>query len=88
MIDGRPWHPDVISRTFARAGERSGLPKVRLHDLQHGHATHLRTAGFGPRLVADRLGHADVGFTLQTYGHVLPGRQAEAAAAVAALVAG
>lgn len=88
MVDGRPWHPDVISRTFARAVERSGLPRVRLHDLRHGHATHLLTAGFDPRLVADRLGHSDVAFTLQVYGHVLPGRQAQAAAAVATLVDG
>ena len=44
--------------------------------------------GQNPKLVSDRLGHATVGFTLDTYGHVIPGQQADAAAAVAALVDG
>ena len=41
-----------------------------------------------PRLLAERLGHADVSFTLQVYGRLLPGQQADAAAAVANLVEG
>jgi hypothetical protein len=40
------------------------------------------------KLVSDRLGHATASFTLDTYGHVMPGQQADAAAAVAALVDG
>lgn len=42
--------------------------------------------GKNPRMVSERLGHADVAFTLQVYGHVLPGHQREAADAAAALV--
>ena len=41
-----------------------------------------------PKIVSERLGHASVAFTLDTYGHVLPGQQADAAAAVAALLDG
>jgi len=40
------------------------------------------------RPLSDRLGHAKVGFTLDTYGHVVPGKQADAAKAVAKLVDG
>ena len=86
MPDGRGWHPDVITRAFARLVERSGLPRIRLHDLRHSHATHLLAAGTNIRVTSERLGHASVAFTLDVYGHVLPGQQADAAAAVAALV--
>ena len=86
MPDGRGWHPDVITRAFARLVERSGLPRIRLHDLRHTHATHLLAAGTNVRVTSERLGHASVAFTLDVYGHVLPGQQADAAAAVAALV--
>lgn len=85
---GEAWHPDSISGFFERAVKRSGLPSIRLHDLRHGHATHLLAAGQNPKIVSERLGHASVSFTLDTYGHVLPGQQADAAAAVAALVTG
>jgi hypothetical protein len=39
-----------------------------------------------PRIVSERLGHSSVAFTLDTYGHVMPGQQAAAAAAVADMV--
>jgi integrase len=86
MPDGRGWHPDVMTRAFARLVKRSGLPRIRLHDLRHTHATHLLAAGTNVRVTSERLGHASVAFTLDVYGHVLPGQQADAAAAVAALV--
>ena len=86
MPDGRGWHPDVITRAFARLVQRSTLPRIRLHDLRHTHATHLLAAGTNARVTSERLGHASVAFTLDVYGHVLPGQQADAAAAVAALV--
>jgi integrase len=85
-VDGAPWNPDSIGRAFARAVERTDLPRIRLHDLRHSHATHLLAAGTNVKVVSERLGHATVGFTLDVYGHVMPGQQADAAAAVAALV--
>jgi integrase len=84
--DGAPWNPDSVGRAFARAVARTELPRVRLHDLRHTHATHLLAAGTNVKIVSERLGHATVGFTLDVYGHVMPGQQADAAAAVAALV--
>jgi hypothetical protein len=45
-------------------------------------------AGVSPKIVSERLGHASVGFTLDTYAHAVPGWQAEAAATVADLVFG
>ncbi|MEZ5342002.1 MAG: tyrosine-type recombinase/integrase [Acidimicrobiales bacterium] len=59
---------------------------LTLHGLRHTHATHLLAMGKNPRMVSERLGHADVAFTLQVYGHVLPGHQREAAETAAGLV--
>jgi integrase len=84
---GEGLHPDQFTRAFQRlVAARSDLPAIRLHDLRHSHATALLAAGVNAKIVADRLGHASVAFTLDTYGHVLPGQQREAAEAVAALV--
>jgi integrase len=85
-VTGEPWNPDSIGRAFARAVARTDLPRIRLHDLRHTHATHLLAAGVNMKLVSERLGHATPAFTLDVYGHVMPGQQADAAAAVAALV--
>ena len=43
-------------------------------------------AAVNAKVVSERLGHASVSFTLDTYGHVMPGQQAEAAEAAAALL--
>lgn len=86
--NGEPVRPDSISQAFSRLVRRCDVPVIRLHDLRHTHASHLLAAGVNVKLVSERLGHASVAFTLDTYGHTLPGQQAEAAAAVEALVMG
>jgi integrase len=58
--------------------KRSGLPHVRFHDLRHAHATLMLLQGVHPKVVSERLGHASVGITLDTYSHVLPTMQTEA----------
>lgn len=86
--DGHSLHPDSVAKVFERRVARSGLPRIRFHDLRHTHATHLIAAGVHAKVVAERLGHASEGFTLARYAHVLKGLQAGAAVAVAALVDG
>jgi integrase len=58
-----------------------GLPKVRFHDLRHGHATLMLLQGVHPKVVSERLGHASVAITLDLYSHVLPSMQSSAAQA-------
>lgn len=77
--DGQPMDPDTFSKAFRDAARAVGLDRVRLHDLRHGFASMLVAAGTNVRVVSDTLGHATVGFTLQTYTHP----DEEAAAAVA-----
>ena len=77
--DGTVWPPDSFSTVFAAFIRRSKLPHVRLHDLRHSHATQLLLQGVHPKVVSERLGHSKVGITLDTYSHVLPGMQEDAA---------
>jgi integrase len=51
---------------------------VRFHDLRHAHATLMLTQGVHPKVVSERLGHASIGITLDTYSHVLPTLQQDA----------
>jgi len=55
---------------------------VRLHDLRHSHATHLLMANVHPKVVQERLGHANIATTMDLYTHVMPGMQDEAASRV------
>nr|MBA2600966.1 site-specific integrase [Actinomycetota bacterium] len=84
--DGSPLNPGAVSKRFSKLVRASGLPLIRLHDLRHTHATIALQAGVHPKIVSERLGHSTVAFTLDVYSHMLPHMQAEAAAAVAALV--
>ena len=86
--DGRPLHPNTVSQAFDRLIARSHLPRIRFHDLRHGHASQLLAAGVNAKVVSERLGHASVAFTLDTYAHVMPGQQRAAAIAAAALIDG
>ena len=59
--------------------KRTKLPDIRFHDLRHTSATMLLSAGVHPKVVQERLGHAQISVTLDTYSHVLPSMQREAA---------
>ncbi len=85
---GDPIRPDSVGQAFGRLVKAAAVPAIRLHDLRHTHASHLLMAGINLKVVSERLGHASVSFTLDTYAHVMPGQQAEAAAAAAALPGG
>ncbi|MCP4607535.1 MAG: site-specific integrase [Planctomycetes bacterium] len=79
--NGKPVHPDSVTKSFGKIIKRSGLPHVRFHDLRHTHATLMLKQGVHPKIVSERLGHASVNITLDTYSHVLPNMQEEAALA-------
>ncbi len=76
---GEAIHPHAISQTFERIARRAGVRVIRLHDLRHTHGTLLIAAGVPVKVVSERLGHATPTFTIETYQHVLPGMQADAA---------
>ncbi len=83
--DGSPVRPRSLTRAFAGHAAEAGLPAIRLHDLRHTWATLALGAGVHPKIVSERLGHASIAITLDTYSHVSAGMQEDAAATVAAL---
>lgn len=66
--------------------EIAHLPRIRLYGLRHTAATLALAAGVPPKVVSEQLGHASAAFTLDTYAHVLPHMQNEAAAKVEAML--
>jgi integrase len=78
--DGAMIQPQSITHAWVLFVADTGLPVIRFHDLRHSHATHLLAAGVHPKIASERLGHATVGLTLDTYSHVIPGMQEGAAA--------
>lgn len=82
---GKPLHPRNLFRAFRQITKQAGVPVIRFHDLRHSHATLLFAAGTHPKVVSERLGHATISITLDTYSHVLPGMQKDAVTQLDAL---
>ncbi|SFU39267.1 site-specific integrase [Alicyclobacillus macrosporangiidus] len=76
---GEPLSPNTVNTAWYRALRSVDVPRIRFHDLRHTHASLLLKQGVNPKVVSERLGHATVQITLDTYSHVLPGLQRDAA---------
>ncbi|MCU5489921.1 site-specific integrase [Bacillus sp. FSL K6-0273] len=76
---GTPTHKSNIRRVFKSIIKKAEVPKIRFHDMRHTHATLLLLQGGNPKIVSERLGHADVRITLDTYSHLLPSMKRETA---------
>lgn len=86
--DGSPVHPDQFSGRFDVLVKGSAVQRIRLHDLRHTHATLALAANVHPKVVSERLGHATISITLDTYSHAIPALQEEAAEKIARVVFG
>jgi len=80
--NGKPINPNNLYRNAIRIMERAGVPRIRLPDMRHTHATWLLTEGMPVKVVQERLGHSKPSTTLDVYAHVMPGMQDSAAEAV------
>jgi integrase len=77
--EGKPLRPNTVSRAWTMLANRIGLRAIRLHDARHTHASLMLKQGVHPKIVQERLGHASIQITLDTYSHVAPGLQEAAA---------
>ncbi len=75
-----------LRNSFAPLLRKAGLPPMRFHDLRHTAATLLLGKGVHPKIVAEMLGHSQIGITLDLYSHVTPTMQREATQAMEAIV--
>ena len=76
---GHPLNPMALTRSLEKAREGFGLDGMRLHDLRHLHASVLIQEGYDPLVISRRLGHSKPSMTMDIYGHLMPGRQRQAA---------
>jgi integrase len=65
--NGKPPHPDTITRWFKRLAAAAELPEIDLHDVRHSYATAGREAKIDWKALSQRIGHADVAFTMKQY---------------------
>jgi integrase len=65
--NGKPPHPDTITRRFKRLAKDADLPEIDLHDVQHSYATAGRDAKIDWKALSKRIGHADVALTMKQY---------------------
>ena len=76
---GKPLIARNVFRSFQRVLAGAGIPHQRFHDLRHTCATLLLAQGIHPRVVMEILGHSQISLTMNTYSHVVPALQKEAA---------
>lgn len=74
---GTPLSPRNLLRSFDSIIKKGNLKKIRFHDLRHTHASLLLKQGVNPKIVSERLGHANIRITLDKYSHLLPNLQKE-----------
>lgn len=86
--DGTLLHPNTLLRAFFRLTATAGLTRIRFHDLRHTAATLMLANGEHPKIVQERLGHADISMTLNRYSHVTMDMQRDAADRLAKLLSG
>lgn len=77
-----------MTHRFHKLLQRADLPSMRFHDLRHACASLLLVQGVHPRVVMETLGHSQISLTMNTYSHVLPVLQREAAGRMEAVLSG
>ncbi len=79
VTTGEPMRPQTLSQAWRRLRQKLNLPEVKLKDLRHTHASALIAAGVHPKIISERLGHTNIGITMDIYGHLMPGASRQAA---------
>jgi integrase len=71
-------HSAVIRRAKLR-WQKAGVAPIGLHELRHGFASLMIAAGVNAKALSTYMGHSSISITLDRYGHLMPGAEAEAA---------
>jgi len=75
----RPFSPSGVVQRAHRLWQDAGLEPLRPHEARHTYASLMIAAGVNAKALSTYMGHADIGITLNRYGHLMPGNEAEAA---------
>lgn len=82
LVFGRRPAPTAINRRAQRRWDTAGLTRITMHECRHTCASYFIAAGVNAKTLSTFLGHASVTITLDRYGHLFPGAEAEATALV------
>lgn len=69
--------PQHYLKKLTEYAEKAGVKKIRVHDLRHSHASYLVNQGCDLIAIKERLGHANIDETINTYSHLYPSKQME-----------
>ena len=76
---GQPFSPTSLTRRAEPAWARAGLEPITLHECRHTYASTMIAAGANAKTISTYMGHANINITIDLYGHLMPGNEAEAA---------
>ncbi len=77
--DGRPFSNQATTERARRRWRRAGLEPIGLHECRHTYASFMIAAGVNAKALSTYMGHSSITITLDRYGHLMPGSEAEAA---------
>ncbi|CRF28561.1 phage integrase [Mycobacterium tuberculosis] len=77
--EGKPFYPETPYLHFRNLLLKHKLPYITFHSLRHTSATLLLNQGVHAKIISERLGHSNIGTTMNIYGHVLRSADQEAA---------
>ena len=70
-----PMVHEAVQHKLKQVVQKTGVKKIRVHDIRHSHAAFLINKGVQPLMIKERFGHTDIRITLNTYGHLYPDQQ-------------
>jgi integrase len=76
---GLPLDSTNVSQTLHRALKANGLRQIGLHELRHSAASLMLAEGVPLKVVQEVLGHSSYTLTANTYSHIAPELQRDAA---------
>jgi integrase len=77
--DVSPFAPGAVTKRADQAWKQAKLPRITLHECRHTYASLMIAAGANAKVLSTYMGHANISITLDRYGHLMPGNEAEAA---------
>jgi integrase len=75
----QPFAPTPLRKRAARAWRKAELEPITLHERRHTFASLMIAAGVNAKSLSTYMGHPNISITLDRYGHLMPGNEAEAA---------
>lgn len=79
VTTSRPFRPEAVTERAGKAWKAAGLDRITLHECRHTFASLAIAAGVNAKALSTYMGHAAIATTLDKYGHLMPGNEAEAA---------